>query len=180
MQIISEAQILQISAQHALCFHGQEDSFLEGVMGNTFWLRAGWWGSVLVLCPAVVSKPWLVGAGSTDRPRAAPVEPELGTLPAVPAGAQRSQSSLTTSNFFSLPEFQELYWNTKPRCQRHLGSAVFHHETLRHENFLPCDSSGCLMPARSACCALALLEELPGWPWSHLGASPHRAVRVYF
>lgn len=154
---------------------------LKELLGNNFWLGAGWWGSVPVPCPAVVSKLWLVGAGSTDRPRAAPAEPELRTLSAVPAGAQHSQSSLTNSNcFFSLPEFQELYWNTKPCCQRHLGSAVFHHETLRHENFLPCDSSGCLMPARSACHTLALLEMLPGWPWSHLGASPPRAVRVYF
>lgn len=63
------------------------------------------------------------------------------------------------TSFFPLPGFQELYWNTKPGCQRHLASAVFHHKTLRHENFLPCSSSD----ARSACCALALLERLPGW-----------------
>lgn len=50
MQIISEAQILQISAQHALCFPVQEDSCLEGVTGEYF-LARGW---VVGLCPSSV------------------------------------------------------------------------------------------------------------------------------
>lgn len=36
MQIITEAQILQISAQQSLCFHVQEDPFLEEISGEHF------------------------------------------------------------------------------------------------------------------------------------------------
>lgn len=39
MQIISEAQILQISTQCSVCSHVQEDPFLEGITGEDFWLR---------------------------------------------------------------------------------------------------------------------------------------------
>lgn len=76
--------------------------------------------------------------------------------------------------FFLLPEFQELCWNTKPRCQRHLASAAFHHKTLRHENVLPCHSSACLMPGVPWPC----WRSCQGGPWSLLGASAHREVRV--
>lgn len=85
----------------------------------------------------------------------------------------RTQSGLTNHFFFpllSFPEFQELCWNTKPRCQRHLASAVFHHKTLRHENFLPCDSSGCLLPGVPAM-PWPCWKSCQGGLWSHLWAS---------
>lgn len=102
MQIISEAQILQISAQHTVCFHVQEESFLEEITGKHFLAQVernlGWVMRVCpgsLLCCGFSGHGWWAGGGSSDRHRT-----ELRTLPAAPAGAGHSQASLTTSNFF--------------------------------------------------------------------------------
>lgn len=148
---------------------------LKELLGNTFGSgreKPGLGDDGLSWLPALlwVSKPWLVGSSWEHwGHRTAPAEPELRTLPTGAAGAGHSQASLTTSfsPLLSLPEFQELCWNTKPRCQRHLASAVFHHKTLRHENFLPCDSSGCLLPGVPAM-PWPCWKSCQGGLWSHL------------
>lgn len=169
MQIISEAQILQISAQRAAFPCARRAFPWRNYWGRLFGSvesRLGW---AMRVWPG--SRPccgFQARAGGSTNTEQTPLSRSAG--PCLQDLLQQDTGwphwPLRTS------KFQEWHWNTKPHCQRHLASADFHHKTLRHENLLPCDSSGCLMPGEPWPC----WKSCQAGPWSHPAASVHREL----